>query len=113
MAEPFDATPLVRKLESVLVLSDAEREALQSVTGTVRTVDADQDILCEGDRPSSCCLILDGFAHRYKLTEAGKRQILSIHISGDIPDLQSLHLDRMDHSLGTLARSKLVFLSHD
>ena len=113
MNEAFDAAPLIRKLESHIVLSDDEKSTLQGLTGTIRTLDADQDIVREGDRPSACCLILDGFAYRYKLTETGKRQIFSFHIPGDIPDLQSLHLDVMDHSLGTLARSKLAFLSHD
>ena len=113
MTEPFNATPLVRKLESQIVLSDAEKDALQSLSGTVKTLEADQDIVREGERPSTCCLVLDGFVHRYKMTETGKRQILSFHISGDIPDLQSLHLEVMDHSLGTLARSTLAFLPHD
>jgi CRP-like cAMP-binding protein len=63
--------------------------------------------------PSECCLIVDGFACRYKLLQDGKRQIMSYHISGDIPDLQSLHLDVMDHSLGTLAPSKIAFIKHD
>jgi len=113
MNEAFDATPLIHKLGSQIVLSDDERNALQSITGTIKTLDAHQDIVREGDRPSACCLILEGFAYRYKLTETGKRQILSFHIPGEIPDLQSLHLDVMDHSLGTLARSKLAFLSHE
>ena len=106
MTEPFNATPLVRKLESQIVLSDAEKDALQSLSGTVKTLEADQDIVREGERPSTCCLVLDGFVHRYKMTETGKRQILSFHISGDIPDLQSLHLEVMDHSLGTLAEAR-------
>ena len=67
----------------------------------------------EGDRPSECCLIVAGFACRYKITAEGKRQILSFHIAGDIPDLQSLHIDVMDHSLGTLAPSSLAFIQHD
>src|SRR3954452_672953 len=113
MDEAFVATPLIHKLGSQIVLSDDERNALQSITGTIKTLDAHQDIVREGDRPSACCLILEGFAYRYKLTETGKRQILSFHIPGEIPDLQSLHLDVMDHSLGTLARSKLAFLSHE
>jgi CRP-like cAMP-binding protein len=47
------------------------------------------------------------------MTAEGKRQILSFHIAGDIPDLQSLHLSVMDHSLGTLVPSKLAFIQHD
>jgi len=35
--------------------------------------------------------------------ENGQRQILSLYIPGDIPDLQSLYLHRMDHDLITLA----------
>ena len=112
MPEAFDATSLIRKLESIFALSDDEKNALQSISGTVETLDARSDIVREGDRPSACCLILDGFACRYKLSESGKRQVTSFHIPGDIPDLQSLHLDVMDHSLGTLTPSKLVFLSH-
>ena len=77
MPEAFDATPLSGSW-GASVLSGDEREALQSVTGTVRTLDAHQDIVREGDRPSASCLVLEGFAYRYKLTEAGKRQILSI-----------------------------------
>src|SRR5215216_6542298 len=113
MTQAFDATPLIHKLETHLVLSDDEKTALQSMSGTVKTFGARQDIVCEGDRPSACCLLLEGFLCRYKLAEGGKRQILSFRIAGDIPDLQSLHLDVMDHSMGTLARSTLVFLPHD
>ena len=113
MTQAFDATPLIHKLETHLVLSDNEKNALQSIGGTVKTLDARQDIVREGDRPSACCLLLEGFLCRYKLTHDGKRQILSFHVPGDIPDLQSLHLDVMDHSLGTLAQSTLVFLPHD
>jgi CRP-like cAMP-binding protein len=113
LTEAFDASPLIRKLETILVLSDDEKNALQSIGGTVKTLDARQDIVREGDRPSACCLLLEGFLCRYKLTHDGKRQILSFHIAGDIPDLQSLHLDVMDHSMGTLARSTLAFLPHD
>jgi CRP-like cAMP-binding protein len=49
---------------------------------------------------------------RSKTIENGQRQILSLHIPGDIPDLQSLYLYRMDHDLVTLVPSTLGFISH-
>src|SRR5215203_2919346 len=101
-----NATPLIHKLESILVLSEDEKDVLRKLSGTIKTVGPRQDLVREGDRPHECCLILEGFAYRYKLTETGKRQIFSFHIPGDIPDLQSLHLDVMDHSLGTLSACK-------
>src|SRR3954468_5154120 len=81
--------------------------------GTISTLDADQEVIQEGDRPSACCLILDGFTFSSKLTKSGKRQIVSLHVPGVIPDLQSLHLEVMDHRLATLAPSRLCFLQHE
>jgi len=113
MGTPPTATPLIHKLESILVLSEDEKDVLRKLSGTIKTVGPRQDLVREGDRPHECCLILEGFAYRYKLTETGKRQIFSFHIPGDIPDLQSLHIDVMDHSLGTLSACKAMFISHE
>jgi CRP-like cAMP-binding protein len=38
---------------------------------------------------------------------------MSFYIPGDIPDLQSLHLEVMDHSLATVIASKVAFIPHD
>jgi CRP-like cAMP-binding protein len=104
---------LVRKLESIADLSQEERQALQSLPIRVRPLGSGQDIVQDGDRPSQCCLIVEGWAYRYKLLGEGKRQILSFHIPGDTPDLQSLHLQTMDHSLATLTEATLAFIPHE
>lgn len=104
---------LIRKLESIAPVSPEEKAALQRLPLRLRTVAANRDIVQEGDTPSECCLVVEGFACRYNMTAEGKRQILSFHISGDIPDLQSLHLHVMDHSLGTLTPSQLAFIQHN
>jgi CRP-like cAMP-binding protein len=67
----------------------------------------------EGDRPSRSCLLIEGFACRYSMTGDGKRQIMSFHIPGEMADLQSLHLTTMDHSLQTLGRCKVGFITHE
>ena len=104
---------LIRKLESIAPLAPEEKAAMLRLPLRLKTFAADQDIVREGDTPSECCLLVEGFACRYNVTAEGKRQILSFHISGDIPDLQSLHLSVMDHSLGTLIPCKLAFIQHD
>ena len=38
---------------------------------------------------------------------------MSFYIPGDIPDLQSLHLEVMDHSLATVVTSKVAFIPHE
>jgi CRP-like cAMP-binding protein len=107
------AIALIRKLESIAPLSPEEKVALMRLPLRLKTVAAHQDIVSQGDTPSESCLIVEGFACRYILTEEGKRQILSFHISGDIPDLQSLHLSVMDHSLGTVVPCRLAFIQHE
>jgi CRP-like cAMP-binding protein len=107
------STPLIHKLESILVLSEDEKDVLRTISGTIKTVGPRQDLVREGDRPHECCLVLEGFVYRYKLTTEGKRQIFSFHIPGDIPDLQSLHIDVMDHSLSSLCATKALFIPHE
>jgi CRP-like cAMP-binding protein len=117
MSDPAQLHPehniLIRKLRSISPLAEDEKNCLATLQFTTRSVPADQDIVREGDRPSECCLVIEGFVCRYKLTDEGRRQIFSFHLPGDIPDLQSLHLKVMDHSLMTLAPSKLAFISHE
>ena len=113
MSDTNAMTVLVRKLESVASLSAEERQAIQSLPVRTRTLQPRQDIVRDGDKPSQCCLILDGWACRYKLLSEGRRQIFSFHIAGDIPDLQSLHIHTMDHSLCTLTESTVAFIPHE
>jgi CRP-like cAMP-binding protein len=107
---PRPAHPKVREHRPA---SDAEKRAIAALPVTLRDLKADEDIVREQDRPSQCCVLLEGFACRYKVMPGGRRQISSFHIPGDIPDLQSIHLQIMDHSLGTMVASKAAFISHD
>jgi CRP-like cAMP-binding protein len=117
MSEPAELHPehniLIRKLRSISPLTDEEMHCLSTLPFLTKSLPADQDIVRERDRPSECCLVVEGFACRYKLTDEGKRQIFSFHMPGDIPDLQSLHLKVMDHSLMTMTPSKLAFIPHE
>jgi CRP-like cAMP-binding protein len=108
-----DLVPLLRKLESIGDPTDAEQRALAGLRATIKTLDAEEDIVCEGDRPTIVCLILEGFACRYAMVPSGRRQILSFHIPGDIPDLQGLFIKVMDHNLATLTPARVALIPHD
>jgi CRP-like cAMP-binding protein len=104
---------LIKKLQaSTPVPPDDLKEAVEYLPIIERDLPAHTAFVREGERPTQCCLLVDGFVCRAK-TMAGKRQILSIHIPGDIPDLQSLHLHVMDHDVTTLSRSVVGFIPHD
>lgn len=112
MAVRSNLRSFTQKLESVADLDPEERAAIERLPATIRTLEPGQDIVRQGDRPTQCCLIVEGFAFRYKMLRGGKRQILSFHIPGDIPDLQNLYLDVMDHSLGALVPTQAAFIPH-
>jgi CRP-like cAMP-binding protein len=115
MHSPFhpDYNPMIRRLESIFTLTEDERQVLENLPMQVQVIKADQDLVREGDRPTRSCLILSGFTATYKMTVAGKRQIVSFGIAGDLPDLQSLHLKVLDVSLGTLTTCRIGFITHD
>ncbi len=105
--------PLIRKLDSVFTLTDDERQALKNLPMQRAVIKEGQDIVREGDSPSRSCLLLSGFACTYKVTGQGKRQIMAFNIAGDIPDLQSLHLEVLDNSLLTLTPCRVGFITHE
>ncbi|WP_084698542.1 Crp/Fnr family transcriptional regulator [Muricoccus aerilatus] len=109
---PPERLHLVHKLRSITDLTAEERQALMDLPMTVRSYARGQDIVREGDIPSECCLILDGFASRYKLLPDGRRQIMAFHTPGDMPDLQSLHIRVMDHSVAAMMPTKAAFIPH-
>ena len=103
---------LLRRLQTVTGLDGADIATIRALPIVVRQWEAGRPIVSDGDRPTDCCLIVEGFCVRSKTTVSGHRQILSIHIAGEIPDLQSLHLHRMDHDLITLVPCTLGFINH-
>jgi CRP-like cAMP-binding protein len=104
---------LVTKLKVSNVLDEDDIQAIQNLPTRSRVLGAHEIIVAEGDRPRECCLIGEGFAFRSKTTSDGSRQILSLHIPGEIPDLESLQLRRVDHDLVTLTRCELEFVPHE
>jgi CRP-like cAMP-binding protein len=107
------ARALIRKLETISVLSDAERHAIEAIPMLSRGLKAGQDIVRQGDRPTQCCLLIEGWAYRYKVTDTGQRQIMSFHLPGDFPDLQSLNLPVMDHNIAALTDVTVAMVQHD
>jgi CRP-like cAMP-binding protein len=62
----------------------------------------------EGDKAESCIVLLSGFVYWSKVAGSGARQILSIHMRGDLIDLQNSILGSADHSVQTLTRVEVA-----
>ncbi|MCE8034268.1 Crp/Fnr family transcriptional regulator [Billgrantia tianxiuensis] len=104
---------MIRKLGRIFHLCEEERQALQDLPMQVAVVKADHDIVSIGDRPHQCCMVLQGFTCVYKLSYQGRRQIMALHVPGDIPDLQSLHLKVMDVSIASITPCTVGFIQHE
>ena len=100
-------------MDSIHTLDEDDREAINDLPLQINDIRADQDIVREGDRPSRSCFLLSGMAYWYKMTGAGKRQILSFQIPGDLPDMQSIHLSTLDSTLTTLSPCRMAFVQHE
>ena len=102
------ANVLARKLQGLAPLSDEDKRLLDAVVAQSREVRAHTDLIREGEAPNDVHLILEGFACRYKITSAGKRQIMAYLVPGDFCDLHVFILKHMDHSVATLTTCRVV-----
>jgi CRP-like cAMP-binding protein len=103
---------LAKKLGQIFPLTDEELRLLERLPITMKTLAPREDLVSEGDRPKTCTVILEGFACRYKMLPEGKRQIMSFLIPGDVCDLQSFILEKMDHAIGALEACKVGLIPH-
>lgn len=103
---------LIQKLRTIGDLSQADEALLRGMPVRIAELRKGAIVVADGEVSSRSCLVLDGFMHREKLTPAGGRQILSFHPAGDIPDLQSLHLKKMDYNLVATTECRVAFIEH-
>src|SRR4029079_14209923 len=109
-ADPHPLALMVRKLELWNPLADDDRKALLALPFTERVLSAGQYIVWEGDKPQHSCVLHSGFAYRHKAAGSGGRQILSIHVKGDIVDLQHSLLGVADHNVQMLSDGRIALL---
>ena len=102
---------LIRKLRTIVELTDDEKTALQVLALGTRHVGVRHDLLREGTRPRSVIVILEGFACRYKLLAVGKRQITDFLLPGDTSDVDVAMIGALDHSVATISPCSILELS--
>jgi CRP-like cAMP-binding protein len=103
---------MIKGLRAVGAISLSDEACVRQVPMRVRAVDAHQDVVNEGARLRECCLVLEGFFFRHRIVAGGRRQILSFHLPGELPDLAGMHLAAIDYSLGALTGGHVAFIAH-
>jgi CRP-like cAMP-binding protein len=110
---PSTLDPLLRKLSYWVKLDEADRAAVLDLPHTVKTLPQNGYIVREGDRATQSCLLLSGFAIRQKIVAEGMRQIVSIHMKGEMVDLQNSLLGYADHGVQMLTAGKVAMVPRE
>lgn len=110
MAGPSEV--LSRKLKEHSRLGAEDVAELSRFSHQARQLAANEDFIRQGDRPDVTALVVSGMVARYHLLKDGRRQYLSFHMRGDLPDAQSLFLDRMDHAVCAIGDAELMLIPH-
>jgi CRP-like cAMP-binding protein len=108
-------SPLVRMIDKLALhapVSVEDRVSLLDLPYASRFFEAGSYLLRDGDTPDQCGMLVSGLAYRHKISVEGLRQIVSIHIPGEIYDLQQLHLATADNNVQALTRCEVVTISH-
>ncbi|MBD8064562.1 Crp/Fnr family transcriptional regulator [Devosia sp. PTR5] len=110
MNSPMDG--LVRRMQTIGELSELGRETLMALPFQYRTLRKEEELVADGDISDRCCLVVSGYLYRSKTAPQGARQIFSLHTRGEMPDLHSLHLPRMDHNLAAMSPADVATIPH-
>jgi len=104
--------PLIRKLSAIAKVPADVEAALIALNVIIKDFAPDEPIVREGDHPAHVAIVLSGFAYRYKIVEPDKRQIIAFHVAGDMPDLQGLHLEELDHGIAASGGTRIGLIPH-
>lgn len=115
MPAPSDhaLTPLVRKLSYWGQFDSADEQALLDLPHHLKRLERHGHIVRERERTTHSCLMLSGYSFRHKIVVGGARQIVAVHMKGDMVDLQNSFLGVADHSVQMLTEGEVAFIPRD
>ena len=105
--------PLVQKLAYRADLDAEDRTAIMALPFTVKTMERNQFIVRERELAVHSCVMLSGYSIRSKLVASGNRQIVAIHMKGEVVDLQNSMLKVADHSVQMLTPGKVAMIPRE
>jgi CRP-like cAMP-binding protein len=104
---------LLRKLTALHEISEEEQQAVIGELEKEREIPRGSDIVADGSKPKYTTIMLSGTACRYRLLPNGRRHILTFQFPGDMTDLYSYVLKKMDHAVGALSDCTIAQIPHE
>jgi CRP-like cAMP-binding protein len=105
--------PLADKLSYRVELDAADRAAIMALPFTLKRTERAHYIVRERERATHSCVMLSGYSIRSKLVASGYRQIVAVHMKGEVVDLQNSMLGTADHSVQMLTAGKIAMIPRE
>jgi CRP-like cAMP-binding protein len=104
---------MVRKLAYWGEFDAADKDAILALPHRKKIFERNAFVARERETTTHSCLLVSGFAMRHKILGNGSRQILAIHMKGDLVDLQNSFLGVADHSVQVLTDAEVAMIPRD
>jgi CRP-like cAMP-binding protein len=102
--------PMLKRLEYWREFTPEDRAAVLALPHGLKRFESHHYIVREFDRAEHSCVMLSGYAVRHKIVAGGQRQILAIHMKGELVDLQNSLLGLADHSVQMLTAGEVAMI---
>lgn len=104
--------PLVDRLLLRSSLSEREQNALLALPAHALQVPGHHDLVALGEQTESAFLVVEGLIGRFSQMRDGIRQIVAVHIAGDMADLCSVALPRTSWAFHAMVPTSVMQISH-
>ncbi len=104
---------MARKLAYRADFDAADEIAILGLPHRTKRIERSGYIVRERELTAHSCLLVSGFAIRHKIVGDGARQIVAIHMKGDVVDLQNSFLGVADHSVQVLTEAEVALIPRD
>lgn len=104
--------PLVDRLLLRSVLSAEEQQAILSLPSRLIQLPGQRDLVALGEQTNSTYLVQTGVVGRYSQMRNGVRQIVALHIAGDMADLCSVALPKTSWAFHVLVPTTVLEIAH-
>ena len=93
-------------------LSSKEQEVLSALPVEAITVRRNRDLVALGEETEASYLVKSGVIGRFSQIRAGVRQIVAVHIAGEMADLCSVALPKTSWAFHALAPTEVLRIAH-
>ncbi|MBS0295610.1 MAG: Crp/Fnr family transcriptional regulator [Proteobacteria bacterium] len=98
-SEAHSLKTFVNRLRLHSTLAERDVQALIELPWKFISRSQNTQLVRVGDLTGQCMVLVEGFVHRFRITEEGERQILTIYVPGDPINFEHLYLPLADDGL--------------